>query len=80
MQESEVKYRSLFNSGPNPIFVLDRDQCRILDANPKAKAVFGYTQEELNATPFRDLGPIEVTARSNTKGKKGVWSSPRPSI
>ena len=68
LQESEVKYRSLFNSGPNPIFVLDRDYYRILDANPTAEAVFGYTREELNGRPITDLGPFEDTGRPDTDG------------
>ena len=63
LQESEMKYRSLFNSGPNPIFALDRDQQRILDANPRAEAVFGYTRQELRGMPFSQLGPIDFADR-----------------
>ncbi len=62
LRESEMKYRSLFNSGPNPIFALDRDRHRILDANPRAEAVFGYTRQELRGLPFSKLGPIDFAA------------------
>jgi len=37
LRDSEEQYRSLFNSGPNPIFVLDRETLEILDANPRAE-------------------------------------------
>ena len=60
LRESEIKYRSLFNSGPNPIFALDRHRYRILDANPRAEAIFGYTRDELKGRPFSDIGSIET--------------------
>lgn len=47
LRESEVKYRSLFDAGPDPIFVLKRSTLRILDVNPRAEEVYGYTEEEL---------------------------------
>ena len=37
LKESDNKYRSLFTSGPNPIFVLDRTTLKILSANPSAE-------------------------------------------
>lgn len=56
-QESEKNYRSLFNSGPNPIFVLDYDRFEILDANPSAEETYGCSKKELEGRPFSDLGP-----------------------
>lgn len=69
LQESEAKYRSLFNSGPNPIFALDQNRHRILDANPRAEAVFGYSREELIGRPFSDLGPIDDSGQQRFGGK-----------
>lgn len=54
---SEEKYRSLFDSGPAPIFVLNCKSLEILDANPAARETYGYTKEELIGKPFSEIGP-----------------------
>ncbi len=59
LKESEAKYRSLFASGPNPIFVLDRRSLEILDANPIAEDVYGFERSELIGRRFNDLGPFD---------------------
>jgi len=64
VHESEEKYRSIFNSGPNPIFVLDRTTLEILDANPMAEETYGYSSEEMKGRSFSFLGPIDdINAR-----------------
>ncbi|SDB55416.1 histidine kinase [Desulfonatronum thiosulfatophilum] len=57
VRESEEKYRSLFRSGPAPIFVLSSRTFRILDANPSALATYDYTKEEMLKTSFLELAP-----------------------
>ena len=57
LRESEEKYRSLFDSGPEPVFVIDRGNFRIIDANPRAEALYGYSRRELLGKPFLKLGP-----------------------
>jgi len=47
LTESQEKYRSLFKSGPNPIFVVNKKTFEILDANPNATHLFGYNRDEL---------------------------------
>ena len=59
LRESEGKYRSLFDSGPNPIFVLDAETQQILDANPSAVDTYGYTKEELKQLTFTELGGLD---------------------
>jgi PAS domain S-box-containing protein len=59
LHESEEKYRSIFNSGPNPIFVLDRTSLEILDANPMAEEIYGYVKEEMRGRSFSFLGPVD---------------------
>ncbi len=55
MKESEEKYRSLFDSGPDPIFVCDTSAYSILDANPSAEASYGYSREELIGKSFLEI-------------------------
>ena len=55
LKESQEKYRSLFRSGPNPIFVVEKASFKILDANPNAVTLFGYTLQELIGMKLFDL-------------------------
>jgi histidine kinase len=55
LKRSEEKYRTLFNSDPNPIFVFHPATLKILDANARAIKHYGYSKEELLATTFFDL-------------------------
>jgi PAS domain S-box-containing protein len=54
--KSEEKYRTLFNSDPHPIFILDSRTFNILDMNQRAEDSYGYLREELLGTPFLQLG------------------------
>ena len=47
---SEASYRAIFDAAEDAIFVQDIETGTILDANPRARADFGYTREE-----FRNL-------------------------
>jgi PAS domain S-box-containing protein len=53
---SEEKYRTLFDSDPNPIFILSSSTCQILDTNQTAEACYGYPKAELVKLPFFVLG------------------------
>ena len=57
--KSQEKYRTLFNSDPNPIFILERNRFTILDFNRRARDIYGYTHGELVGTPFGDLCDAE---------------------
>lgn len=57
LRESEKKYRSLFDSGPDPIFVVSSQTFEIIDANPRAEEVYGYNKSELIGKPFTEMGP-----------------------
>jgi len=59
LEESEREYRSLFNSGPNPIFVLDAEDFTILDANPSAEETYECPRSELLNRSFLDFGPLD---------------------
>jgi PAS domain S-box-containing protein len=62
LKDSQKKYRSLFKSGPNPIFVVDKTRFDILDANPNATELFGYTRQELVEMTLYDLGELDMAS------------------
>jgi len=74
LHESEEKYRSLFNSGPNPIFVLDQGTYEIRDANPSAEETYGYSKEELIGRPFTDFGKFDSGESVSTRLQLGQIS------
>lgn len=57
LRESEEKYRSLFDSGPDPVLVFDAYSLEILDVNPRAKELYGYGREEMLGQSLLMLGP-----------------------
>ncbi len=73
LKESEGKYRSLFNSGPIPIFVLDRGTMEILDANPSAEETYGYPRKVLIGKYFADFGRFEYEDRDLSELARKGW-------
>jgi PAS domain S-box-containing protein len=61
LQESETKYRMLFDASTDAIF-LETLEGRVLDCNAIACEMFGYTKEELTRLTVADLVPEEVVA------------------
>jgi len=59
LKVSEEKYKSLFAGGPNPVFVCDRHTLEIIDANPAAEDLFGYSSGELKQIKITDLGHFD---------------------
>jgi diguanylate cyclase (GGDEF)-like protein/PAS domain S-box-containing protein len=57
LQESEQKYRTLFNSTTDAIYLIHTKTQKILDCNPKASEVTGYTSKELKTMTIADLHP-----------------------
>jgi len=57
--KSEEAYRLLFNNDPSPIFVVRRDDFRILDANTRALDLYGFEKTDLMERTFLDLMPPE---------------------
>ena len=55
-KKSEEKYKSLFNSDPNPIFILESSNLKIIDVNSRALLYYGYTREEMLRISFLELG------------------------
>jgi PAS domain S-box-containing protein len=57
LKESEVKFRSIFESANDCFFYLDKSG-RIIDINQKAVQLFGRSKEELFGKHFAKLGAI----------------------
>ncbi len=55
LEQSEEKYRSLFDASPLPIWVLDRENLRFLSVNKAAVQLYGYTREEFLSMSVKDL-------------------------
>ena len=55
LQESEISYRALFEAAQDAIFVHDWDSGAIIDVNPRACEVYGYSREELLGASIAEL-------------------------
>lgn len=66
LKESEARFRTLFESSPNGIFITDPETLEILDCNTQACRMNGYAREELVGRDINLLHPEEV--RAQTKG------------
>ena len=52
IKKTEEKYQIIFNTIPNPVFVLDRETLEILDYNNSVATIYGFSKEELLNTSF----------------------------
>jgi len=55
VRKSEKKYRTIFQTIPNPVFVLDEKTLDVLDCNDRIKAMYGFEKEEILGTSFCSL-------------------------
>lgn len=59
LQDSEARYRLLFESNPHPMWVYDLETLGFVAANDAAVQSYGYSREELLAMTIRDIRPAE---------------------
>jgi len=59
-RESEERYHSIFDYSNDAIFIIDPAQDQIVDANPKACNMLGYSREELLSVPVSRIHPDEM--------------------
>jgi len=59
IKNSETRYRNLFESAQDGIFILDAETGRIQEANAQATALTGYSERQLRSIPFWDLTVAE---------------------
>ncbi|MFQ5510816.1 MAG: ATP-binding protein [Candidatus Krumholzibacteriia bacterium] len=59
LRESEEKYRKMIERAGDAILAIDTETARILEANPRAEAMTGYSARELVGMHLTDLHPPE---------------------
>ncbi len=57
--ESEQRYRELFASNPQPMWLYRADDLRFVEVNDAAVASYGYSREEFLGMSIRDIRPDE---------------------
>lgn len=55
LKASEKKYKRLFEAESDAIFLIDKETGRILDANPAATQIYGYSHEEFISLKNTDI-------------------------
>src|SRR6266853_1471370 len=63
LHESERKYRLLFETNPEPMFVYDFETLRIMAVNEAAIMRYGYSEAQFLALTIRDIRPPEEQGR-----------------
>lgn len=76
LEESELKYKTLFNSSPLPKWVYDIETFKIIDVNKTAIEHYGYSKEEFLNMTIMDIRPKEdipkvIAAHQNTVDDNG---------
>src|SRR5205807_7096006 len=62
LKQSEARYRDLFESNPNPMWVFDAETLAFLAVNATAIEHYGYSREEFLAMTIREIRPAEDVA------------------
>ena len=60
LMESEFRYRQMFESSPQPMWVGDRETRKFIDVNSAAIAHYGYSREEFLALDLVDIRAPEI--------------------
>jgi PAS domain S-box-containing protein len=65
LKESEERYRRLFEAESDAIFVVDRETERMIDANPAALKLYGYSRQEILLLKASDVSTEPEKARQS---------------
>jgi PAS domain S-box-containing protein len=81
LRESEQRYRVLFESNPNPMWVYDLETLAFLGVNEAAISHYGYSRDEFLSMTIKDIRPAEdvpllmenVAQVTEGLDEAGVW-------
>ena len=81
LRESEERYRLLFESSPQPMWVYDLETLAFLAVNESAVQHYGYSREEFLGMTIKDIRPTaDISALHNSVAKgsegfdvAGIW-------
>jgi hypothetical protein len=81
LRASEARYRMLFESNPQPMWVYDLETLNFMAVNDAAIAHYGYNKDEFLAMTIKDIRPPEdipallysVSNPPTADGKQGIW-------
>jgi PAS domain S-box-containing protein len=59
LKDSELRYRTLFECNPHPMWVYEMGSLRFLTVNDAAVAHYGYSRDEFLAMTIKDIRPAE---------------------
>lgn len=77
LRDSEQRYRTLFESNPNPMWIYDRETLAFLAVNDAAVHHYGYSRDDFGRMTIRDIRPpSEVEAlRAHLEAGHSSYSS-----
>jgi PAS domain S-box-containing protein len=62
LKESEMRYRRIFETASDGILLLEKREGHIVNANPAAENMLGYSKEEYAGKMLEDIGvPLDMT-------------------
>ncbi len=67
-----TRYESLFKADADAIFLFDRETFKVVDVNPSALALYGYSREEILAIHPRDITVEEEETNQAIRGAADV--------
>jgi PAS domain S-box-containing protein len=70
MEQSEVRYRRLFQMAKDGILILDADTGKVIDANPFMTALLGYSHDEFLGKELWEIGLFRDIKESQAAYRK----------
>jgi PAS domain S-box-containing protein len=75
LKDKDRKFRLLFGEHPHPMWIIDPQECKILEANAAAAALYGYSQEEFCGLPLDAVEVRDENLQSATGPRRHRTSS-----